>query len=78
MREEQYGRSASSPIAPDSALTASAAADAASGMPVAAPKVDCVSSDQLWRAAVMAARQAATTAAELRRALDDAAADPPT
>jgi hypothetical protein len=44
---------------------------AADGVPPArAPKVDSVPSDQLWRAAILAARQAAMTAAELRRALD--------
>jgi hypothetical protein len=42
-------------------------------------RMDSVPSDQLWRAAVLAARRAATAAAELRRALDeDAGAPPPT
>jgi len=36
-------------------------------------KVESVPSDQLWRAAVLAARQAALAAAELRRALDETA-----
>jgi hypothetical protein len=34
------------------------------------PSVSDVPSDQLWRAAVLAAREAAMTAAELRRSLE--------
>ncbi len=35
-----------------------------------APSVTGVPSDQLWRAAVLAAREAATTAAELRQSIE--------
>jgi hypothetical protein len=40
-------------------------------------RVENVPSDQLWRAAVLAARQAAFAAAELRRALDEDTVAPP-
>ena len=62
MQEEQYSRSdvPSSRIDPlTSALGASTRAP-----------VESVPSDQLWRAAVLAARQAALAAADLRRALE--------
>lgn len=35
------------------------------------PRVESVPSDQLWRAAILATRRAAVSAAELRRALID-------
>ena len=40
------------------------------GAPGGAASVSGVPSEQLWRAAVMAAREAALTAAELRRTLE--------
>jgi hypothetical protein len=40
------------------------------GPPTGVTSVSAVPSEQLWRAAVMAAREAALTAAELRRSLD--------
>ena len=40
------------------------------GIPGGAGSVSAVPSEQLWRAAVMAAREAALTAAELRRSLE--------
>jgi len=45
--------------------------DAASGSRAATPppRVEGVPSEQLWRAAILAARQAALAAADLRRAL---------
>jgi hypothetical protein len=40
------------------------------GMPGLATSVSAVPSEQLWRAAVLAAREAALAAAELRRSLE--------
>ena len=40
------------------------------GVPVGPASVSAVPSEQLWRAAVMAAREAALAAAELRRSLE--------
>ena len=66
-QEEQYvrseGRFATDPLgAGMSGPPMSGGADAS---------MEHVPSDQLWRAAVLAARQAAVTAAELRRAFDE-------
>ena len=49
---------------PQSAVFSSAAGRTASGRPAD------VSSDELWREAIFAARQAATAAAELREAIE--------
>ena len=74
MQDEQYMGSAGRPAAPEGVGAPPPVAFAAGGdgvaTPVRAPRVDSVPSDQLWRAAILAARQAAMTAAELRRALD--------
>jgi hypothetical protein len=40
------------------------------GVPAGVPSVSAVPSEQLWRAAVVAAREAALAAAELRRTLE--------
>ena len=40
------------------------------GAPATVTSVSAVPSEQLWRAAVLAAREAALTAAELRRSLE--------
>ena len=40
-------------------------------------QVESVPSEQLWRAAILAARQAAVSAAELRRALEARTPPPP-
>ena len=74
MQDEQYVGSAGRPAAPEG-VVAPASTVLGAGIdgappPTRAPKVDSVLSDQLWRAAILAARQAAMTAAELRRALD--------
>lgn len=74
MRKEQYVRSAGSTSVPDGSIAAAAAGDPSrDAPPVGASPVDSVPSDQLWRAAILAARQAALTAAELRRALESGA-----
>jgi hypothetical protein len=78
MQEEQYPRagSGSAPSAPtDDAAAGPPPVSAAVG-PYAAPlgRVEGVPSEQLWRAAILAARQAALAAAELRRALEESAA----
>jgi len=70
MLEEQYQRS-------DGRAADGATEDAAAGTPPAAPRVEGVPSEQLWRAAILAARQAALAAAELRRALAESAAATP-
>jgi hypothetical protein len=46
------------------------AVGAAGGAPGGAASVSAVPSEQLWRAAVLAAREAALAAAELRRTLE--------
>lgn len=75
MLEEQYQRS-------DGRTTSGASEDAAADAPIPAaapapaasmPRVEGVPSEQLWRAAILAARQAALAAADLRRALAEAA-----
>ena len=43
---------------------------AAGGTPAGVASVSAVPSEQLWRAAVLAAREAALAAAELRRSLE--------
>lgn len=79
MREDLYGRGVRS-VPADLAV---APVPVIGAMPPRAyvggsgDRVDSVPSDQLWRAAVSAARQAATTAAELRRALGEARTAPP-
>ena len=72
MQDEQYVGSAGRPAAPEGVVAPASTVLGAGmdGAPARAPKVDSVPSDQLWRAAILAARQAAMTAAELRRALD--------
>lgn len=67
MLEEQYGRSAGPNPAHDGVATPNPSENGVRGPGV----IDSVPSDQLWRAAVSAARQAAMTAAELRRALEE-------
>jgi len=60
-----------------SGTTADGANDAlAASLSPATPRVEGVPSEQLWRAAILAARQAALAAADLRRALAESAAAP--
>ena len=67
MQEELYvrseGRSATDPL--------HAGLPGLQGLGTFGASVENVPSEQLWRAAVLAARQAAATAAELRRAFDE-------
>jgi hypothetical protein len=75
MQDELHGgRTGTRGTVPDGTMTAGTPATPAGGdlapPPAVAPKVDSVPSDQLWRAAILAARQAAVTAAEIRRAFD--------
>jgi hypothetical protein len=65
--------------APEDGATSGTTGDGASGaspasVPPATPRVEGVPSEQLWRAAILAARQAALAAADLRRALAESAA----
>ena len=83
MLEEQYSDlgehvpviGAESPAAGSAAGAALASAVALSA-PIVPPalRMEGVPSEQLWRAAVLAARQAALAAADLRRALAESAA----
>jgi hypothetical protein len=66
---------------PDEGATTRTTADgastaAASSLTPATPRMEGVPSEQLWRAAILAARQAALVAADLRRALAESAATP--
>jgi hypothetical protein len=67
--------------APDDGATRGTTTDGASdalaaSVVPATPRVEGVPSEQLWRAAILAARQAALAAADLRRALAESAAAP--
>ena len=63
--------------APDEAAVGIAVPAAVAPAPIpAAGRVESVPSEQLWRAAILAARQAAIAAAELRRALEQGSPTP--
>jgi len=73
--EEQHkpndAAATSNGAAPDAAVVRIAVPAVVSPAPItAAGRVESVPSEQLWRAAILAARQAAIAAAELRRALE--------
>ena len=71
---------ASAPVGavPSAAMATPAipAAARSASLSAAAPRMEGVPSEQLWRAAILAARQAALAAADLRRALAESARSP--
>jgi hypothetical protein len=76
MLDEGYTRGDAVPAPNDPPIDEASVGGVGAGGAPRFGQVESVPSEQLWRAAILAARQAALSAAELRRALEERTAPP--